>query len=85
MGSFPSSFGYEYLSSRIEVITMKNCDHKVVMKVLKSRIFSRFECPRTNISDNEAHFINAQVKALSKRNGVNIKCLPHITLKPMVK
>ena len=80
MGPFPQSFGYEYIllavdyvSKWIEAVATRTCDHKVVLKFLKSHIFSRFGCPRTIISDNGAHFINAQVKALLRKNGVNHK------------
>ena len=44
-----------------------------MLKFLKSHIFSRFGCPRTIISDNGAHVINSQVKALLRKNGVNHK------------
>ena len=80
MGPFPPSFGYEYIllavdyvSKWIEAIATRTCDHKVELKFLKSHIFSRFGCPRTIINDNGAHFINAQVKALLRKNGVNHK------------
>ncbi|CAA7403567.1 unnamed protein product [Spirodela intermedia] len=80
MGPFPSSFGYEYIlvaidyvSKWTEAIPTKTCDHKVVLKFLKSNIFSRFGCPRTIISDNGTHFINSQFKALLRNNRVTHK------------
>ena len=51
MGPFPPSFGYKYIllavdyvSKWIEAISTRTCDHKVVLKFLKSHIFSRFGC-----------------------------------------
>ena len=80
MGPFPPSFGYEYIllavdyvSKWIEAVGVITCDNKVVLKFLKSHILSRFGCSHTIISDNGAHFINAQVKALLRKNGVNHK------------
>ena len=65
------SSGYEYIllavdyvSKWIEAIATRTCDAKVVLKFLKSHIFSS-----AITSDNGAHFINSQVKSLLRNNG----------------
>ena len=80
MGPFPTSNGYEYIlvavdyfTKWIEAIPTRTCDHKVVLKFLKTNIFSRFGCPRAIISDNGSHFINTQFRALLRQNGVTHK------------
>ena len=67
MGPFPPSFGNEYIlvmvdyvSKWIEAVATRTNDHKVVMKFVKTNIFSRFGCPRVIISDEGSHFTNSQ-------------------------
>ena len=55
---FPSSFvyvyilvGVDYVSKWVEVVPCRVADHKVVSKVLKENIFSRFGVPKSIISD----------------------------------
>ena len=57
MGSFPTSFGYsyilvevDYVSKWVEAINCKTNDHKVVLKILKENVFSRFGVPKAIIS-----------------------------------
>ena len=52
MGYFPNSFGnkyilvtVDYVSKWVEAIPSKTNDNKVVIKVLKENIFSRFGTP----------------------------------------
>ena len=58
MGPFPTSFGYsyilvgfDYVSKWVEAIPCKANDHRVVLKILKENIFSRFMVPKAIISD----------------------------------
>ena len=71
MGPFPPSFGFEYklmvvdyVSKWVEAEATQTIDHKVVIKFLKSHIFSRFRCPRAIISDEGTHFLNRPFEAL---------------------
>ena len=74
MGSFLPSFGFEYIlvtvdyvSKWVEAKITQTNDHKVVIKFLKSHIFSRFGCPRAIISDEGTHFLNRPFEALMRQ------------------
>ena len=63
MGSFPKSYGNEYIfvavdyvSKWVEAVTLPTNDAKVVIKFLKKHIFTRFGTPRALISDGGKHF-----------------------------
>ena len=65
MGPFPSSYGHKYIllavnyvSKWVEAIPTITCDAKVVLRFIKSNIFSRFGNPRAVISDEGSHFCN---------------------------
>ena len=71
MGPFPMSFGYsnilvgvDYVSKWVEVVPYKHNDHRVVLKVLKENIFSRFGVPKAIISDGGTHFCNKPFETL---------------------
>ena len=63
MGPFPSSLrhlyilvGVDYVSKWVETVPCREADHKVVLKLLKENIFSRFGVPKSIISDGGSHF-----------------------------
>ena len=77
MGPFPPSCGYlyillpvDYVSKWVEAIPTRTNDHKVVLKFIKERIFSRFEVPLAIISDGGLHFCNLSLENLLKKYGV---------------
>ena len=65
MGLFPLSYGHmyillavDYVAKWVEAIPTITCDAKVVLRFIRSNIFSRFETPRAVISDEGSHFCN---------------------------
>ena len=73
MRLFLPSFRFEYIlvvvdyvSKWVEAEATRTNDHKVVIKFLKSHIFSRFGCPRVIISDEGTHFTNRPFEALMR-------------------
>ena len=77
MGPFPSSYGHkyillavDYMSKWVEAIPIITCDAKVVLRFIKSNIFSRFGTPRAVISDEGSHFCNKQFASLLAKYGV---------------
>ncbi|KAK9187298.1 hypothetical protein WN944_018690 [Citrus x changshan-huyou] len=80
MGSFPPSFGHQYIlvavdyvSKWVEAIPCRTNDHKVVIGCLKSNIVSRFGFPRAIINDGGAHFCNKAFKALLMKYSITHK------------
>ena len=80
MGPFPTSCGMKYIlvavddvSKQVEAIGSTTNDFKVVMKLFKNIIFSRFEVPRTVISDGGSHFLHRKFETLLKKYGVTHK------------
>ncbi|KAK8956680.1 hypothetical protein KSP39_PZI001268 [Platanthera zijinensis] len=74
MGPFVNSNGnlyiliaVDYVSKWVEAIATPKNDAKVVLKFLKSNIFSKFGTPRAIISDGGAHFCNMQFKSLLRK------------------
>ena len=68
MGSFPSSFSnlyillvVDYVSKWVEAIPTRTNDASVVVKFLRSHIFTRFGTPRALIIDGDTHFYNKLV------------------------
>ena len=77
MGLFPSSYGHKYIllavdyvSKWVEAIPTITCDAKVVLRFIKSNIFSRFGTPRAAISDEGSHFCNKLFASLLAKYGV---------------
>ena len=80
IGPFPPSCGYlyimlsvDYVSKWVEAIPTRTNDHKVVLKLIKEHIFSRFGIPRAIISDGGLHFCNRSFESLLKKYGVTHK------------
>ena len=80
MGPFTTSFGYayilvgvDYVSKWVEAVPCRAADHKVVLKFLKENIFSRFEVPKTIISDGGSHFCNKPFENPLSKYGVKHK------------
>ena len=80
VGSFPSSFGNEYIlvaidyvSKWVEAVATLHNDAKSVVKFLKKNIFSRFGVPRILISDGGTHFCNNQLQKVLKQYNVTHK------------
>jgi hypothetical protein len=78
MGLFPTSFGntyillvVDYVSKWVEAIATQTNDSNVVVRFLKSNIFSRFGFPRVIISDQGTHFCNRRIQALMQKYGVH--------------
>ena len=77
MGPFPSSHGHkyillavDYMSKWVEAIPTITCDAKVVLRFIRSNIFSRFGTPRAVISDEGSHFCNKLFASLLAKYGV---------------
>ncbi|GKV31349.1 hypothetical protein SLEP1_g40045 [Rubroshorea leprosula] len=80
IGPFPSSFGkayilvaVDYVSKWVEAVACPTNDARVVVKFLKSNIFTRFGTPRAVISDGGKHFCNRQFENLLAKYGVTHK------------
>ena len=80
MGPFPSSLRYlyilvgvDYVSKWVEVVPCRATDHKVVLKLLKKNIFSRFGVPKAIISDGGSHFGNKPFESLLTKYSVKHK------------
>ena len=77
MGLFRSSYGHKYIllavdyvSKLVEAIPTITCDAKVVMRFIRSNIFSRFWIPRVVIIDEGSHLCNKQFASLLAKYGV---------------
>ena len=88
IGPFPNSFGHQYIllvvdyvSKWVEAITYKKNDNKIIVKFLKENIFSRFETPRTTISENGSQFYNRSLKLLCENMPQHISYQYLTTLK----
>ena len=80
IGPFSSSFGYiyilvgvDYVSKWVEAVPCRAADHRVVLKFLKEKIFSRFGVPKAIISDGGSHFCNISFENLLTKYGVKHK------------
>lgn len=80
MGPFPLSFGknyifvaFDYVSKWVKVVSLPINDSKVVMKFLRTNIFSRFRVPRSLISDEGTHFLNFLMVNLLRKYNVKHK------------
>ena len=77
MGPFPSSFSNLYILLNVDyvskwVATMPTCtnDASVVVKFLRSHIFTRFGTPRALITDGGTQFCNKLVDKVLQKYGV---------------
>ena len=77
MGLFPSSFSnlyillpVDYVSKWVEVIPTCTNDAGVVVKFLRSHIFTWFGTPRALITDGGTHFYNKLVDKVLQKYGV---------------
>ena len=77
MGPFPSSFSHmyillavDYVSKCVEAIPTRTNDASVVVKFLRSHIFTRFGTPRALIMDGGTHFCNKLVDKVLQKYGV---------------
>ena len=71
MGPFPSSFSnlyilltVDYVSKWVEAIPTCTNDTSVIVKFLRSHMFTRFGTPRALIIDGGTHFFNKLVDKL---------------------
>ena len=77
MGPFPSSFGniyillaMDYVSKWVEATVCPKNDANTVVGFLQRNILSRFETPKTIISDGGSHFANKVFEKLMNRYGI---------------
>ena len=77
MGPFPSSFNnlyillaMDYISKWVEAKPIRTNDASVVVKFLRSHIFTRFGTPRALIMDGGTHFCNKLVDKVLQKYGV---------------
>ena len=77
MGPFPSSFGnlyillvMDYVSKWVEAIACPRNDVSIMVGFIQRHILSRFEAPRTIISDEGSHFENKVFAKLMNRYGI---------------
>ena len=77
MGPFPSSFSnlyillaVDYVSKWVEAIPTHTNDAIMVVKFLRSHIFTRFGTPRALITDGGTHFCNKLVYKVLQKYGV---------------
>lgn len=80
MGPFPPTFSFiyilvavDYISKWIEAIPCRNNDVKIVWRFLEENAFSRFETPRSIISDGGPHFCKRNFETLMKQYGITHK------------
>ena len=76
MGPFPSSFSHmyillavDYVSKWVEAISIHTTNASVVVKFLRSHIFTIFGTPRALITDGGTHFCNKLVDKVLKKYG----------------
>ena len=77
IGPFPSSFSnlyillaIDYVSKWVEAISTRMNDASVVVKFLRSHIFTRFDTSRGLIADGGTHFCNKLVDKVLQKYGV---------------
>ena len=77
MGPFPFSFSnlyillvVDYVSKWVEAISTRTNDASVVVKFLRSHIFTRFDTPRALITDGDTHLCNKLVDKVMQKYGV---------------
>ena len=82
MGPFPSSYGnkymilaVDYVSKWVEAIPTITCYAKVVLRFIRSNIFSRFGTPRAVISDEGSLFYSKLFASLLDKYGAKHRVL----------
>ena len=82
IGPFPSSFNnlyillvVDYVSKWVEAIPTRTNDASVVVKFLRSHIFTRFGTPRALITDGGTHLCNKLVDKVLQKYGVRHRTL----------
>ena len=77
MGPFPQSFGnlyillaVDYVSKWVEAVACPRNDTNTIVSFLQKNILSKFETPRTIISDGGSHFANKIFSKLMSRYGI---------------
>ena len=82
MGPFPSSFNnlyillaVDYVSKWVEAIPTRTNDAGVVVKFLRSHIFTWLSTPRAFITDGGTHFCNKLVDRVLQKYGVRHRTL----------
>ena len=77
MGPFPPSFSnlyillaVDYVSKWVEAIPTRTNAASVVAKFLRNHIFTRFDTPRTLITDGGTNFCNKMVDKVLQKYGV---------------
>ena len=77
MSPFPSSYGNKYIILAVDYVfkwveanPTITCDAKVVLRFIRSNIFSRFGTPRAVISDEGSHLCNKLFASLLAKYGV---------------
>ena len=77
MGPFPSSLDnlyillvVDYVSKWVEAIPTRTNDARVVVKFLRSHIFTQFGTPWALITDGGTHFCNKLVDSAMRKYGV---------------
>ena len=61
------------MSKWVEAVPCRAADHKVVLKILKENIFSRFGVLKSIISDGVSHFYNKPFESLLTKYGFKHK------------
>ena len=77
LGPFPPSFGnlyilldVDYVAKLVKAIACPRNDANIVVGFIQRNILSRYEAPRTIISDDGSHFANKLFSKLMSRYGV---------------
>ena len=80
MGLFPSSFSnlyilliVDYVSKWVKAIPTRTNDANVVVKFLRSHIFTWFSTPQALIMDGGTHFCNKLVDKVLQKYGVRLR------------
>ena len=56
----------DYLTRWDEAQPIKDCSTAIAVKFIFDNILSRFGCPRIIMSDQESHFLNKTIEALTE-------------------